>query len=885
MIWEKKDAKGSQGSWLLNGVPSLITHQAAEKFIELIHRERTSGYGFVPLVGAGFSAPSGAPLVWDMKPYLQRCICVALGAEERHMRTWNPRTDQWPPFIDRDRPEPTDWRLMVSTEFDRRRDAARWDPELPIFEEALGAMAEWRTSLLFLSRLVRDQRGEGLTTTDVVSLDASHQEIIDSCLVEVLKDRYPTLGHRMLAACAGLLRLDVLLTTNFDDLLERAFALARNDLKVSEVHLGGELPDWSTVFHNRTLIKMHGNRHSLRADYSLDAPPSEPDMRRFLEYLLSPSGRIQLSPSVASQPGIGDSLDFQNHLLVMGFFANERRIRALIKNAWRHLRNDFTVYWLCYSEGDVENIQQMTLEFLRGLPEAQREKRETENWVGSVILRHTNQGLFFLQLYQTIRMSLPPISSLFPSLARLALPPLASAPGSDPLSREPLGSSESHFVGFARFSRSLKDRLALFQKSDFRHHKPAVVTSKDGVYGVTSICGEVFRDIESDYACLWLDMNDIASTDNLFETLLEAAYVKIGIEHWTPVYMPGKARSRAAEMQRLARSVNKPWVIFLNARETPGANTPPQRASNAAKGLSPNGWMDYDKTHDEDADDQSDTQQEVLELLTELCGANPLGKESRYPAQHTPVPFSPRISVVLMCRQSKAPESAPGLIEGLTEQRLISIGDVIELDTTETKSKDFVDDVVRKTFKWIGDGPSVRKGRFLQTLVLMQRPRLLATIWSDAVSSQDTLHRPVTNTGTDSDIKEGLFNDEHAVWVNELEGLGLVRRKAGGFIWIHSRCREQIRRELTEYKPTDDWNPKMAEPRIHAELAQWYDSVLEASDAPAAVFEIVYHLCRAAESDLALQAQAGQPKAGDAGDIEFAEGKLEAASARICLPG
>src|ERR1700722_1608375 len=94
---------------ILNLEPGPVTHEAAEKFIEALQEERQQGYGFVPFIGAGFSAPSGVPLVRDLQAYLARCICMALGAEGPTMRPWNPRADRWPPFIDRSRPEPTEF--------------------------------------------------------------------------------------------------------------------------------------------------------------------------------------------------------------------------------------------------------------------------------------------------------------------------------------------------------------------------------------------------------------------------------------------------------------------------------------------------------------------------------------------------------------------------------------------------------------------------------------------------------------------------------------------------------------------------------------------------------------------------------------------------------
>jgi hypothetical protein len=45
-------------------------HEHSEEFISDIQKEWHLGYGFVPFVGAGFSAPSGAPLVDELHWYL-----------------------------------------------------------------------------------------------------------------------------------------------------------------------------------------------------------------------------------------------------------------------------------------------------------------------------------------------------------------------------------------------------------------------------------------------------------------------------------------------------------------------------------------------------------------------------------------------------------------------------------------------------------------------------------------------------------------------------------------------------------------------------------------------------------------------------------------------
>ena len=315
-----------------------VTNSAAVEFIEVIRQEQKKGYGFLPWIGAGLSAPSGIPLVAEIKAYLERCIALALGVEGDNSSPWNPRTDAWPPYHDARRVHDKTSYFKVKTEFEIRREKGTWDPELAIFWEAIGAMAEWRTALLFLSRLKREKQGLGMEWPMILALDAPNPEVIDAGLRAIIGHKNPSLGHRMMAALAGLLRLDILITTNFDNLLEAAFERSRNPLTTSPLELVNHFPSAASLAGRRTLIKIHGGERSLRADYSLDAPPTEEDCWRFLQYLTTPDSRRKMLKELSSgiTPG---SLDFRSHLLITGFSAGEKRTRTFIGHAWKYLRN------------------------------------------------------------------------------------------------------------------------------------------------------------------------------------------------------------------------------------------------------------------------------------------------------------------------------------------------------------------------------------------------------------------------------------------------------------------------------------------------------------------------------------------------------------------
>jgi hypothetical protein len=815
-----------------------VSNAAAQRFIDDVERELGQGFGFVPFIGAGLSAPSGVPLVWEIKSYLERCIGLALGVEEPGMRPWNPRTDQWPPFVDRERTASDDWWVKVRDEFERRRGADARDRQVVIFQEALGAMTEWRTALQFLARLVRERQGTALEWKDLVAMDAPDQEVIDACMREVMKGKQPTLGHRMLASLGGLLRLNIILTTNFDDLLERAFVDARNQLTVFEVHLNSNLPSAAALSTQRSLVKLHGHRHSMRADYSLDALPSEADRWRFIEYLLSPVGRRTISDYERREPGTQDNLPFQSHLIVMGCSATERRVRSFIEHAWLHLDSAFKVHWLCHTRRDVENVLAFTRDFgLKNGGEIRSEER-------SRVLRYPHLGLLFLQMYQSIRRGLPYTGMIFPSVSRLAIPTLQAEQGelTDPITQAYVERKQSEILA----------RLAEFRAPGYQFHKLAVVTSTPDARGATSVCAAIYDQLaeRGDY-CLWLDMNDISSSDDLFEQLLDAAYYRLGIENWMPVYVSKDPRKRGEEMRRLAQTKNASWVIFLNARETPGANVIEFDAEYSEK--FPNDWLDQprgefaarrpatgpskapnedsrDKERDDtQSEDPSRCQESFLELLTELCG-----------------PQSPSISVVVLCRQADPKEDAP-VIKGLRKNDMIQ--HPTRLDRTCVA---FAEDITLvKTLELTAGDPA--KQRFLHALCLMQRVRLLSTVWSIAAWFDF------------SDDKKNKFGrNDLLAYIDELEASGLVRRKPGGFIWMHTRARNRLRQLLSKPESRADlqaadrsvtsyfrgWTPDADEPEIHYCLSQWYRHVLSTSNSPAAVFEALYHLCQSARTSL-----------------------------------
>ncbi len=309
---------------------------------DLVSKAR-SGRSLLPLIGAGFSAAAGVPIISHVYTYLLHCLAKV--AEEG----WYPDEKPWPPVADA-----FDAPLTQDGLFERLRAAAgtpghEWLTE-PILNAAVGATHDWREILRFLSRLRPVGRPE---TANIpcpqrfkeLELGTPSGTVADSLFEHLAKGCEPGLAHVMLAYLADSLRIRTILTTNFDRLLERAFEAAAMPLEVFEVQRQSELPKSSRLAggnggSGRALVKMHGDQYSVRADYSLDELPSRADERTFGGYISDPWRRGNVYRDV----------------LVMGVGGKDRRTVTLLASAMSAIAG-FQVYWVCFSETGAAEVR------------------------------------------------------------------------------------------------------------------------------------------------------------------------------------------------------------------------------------------------------------------------------------------------------------------------------------------------------------------------------------------------------------------------------------------------------------------------------------------------------------------------------------------------
>ncbi len=619
-------------------------------------------------------------------------------------------------------------------------------------------------------------------------------DIVDTFFLNVVLGKRPTLGHRMLARLAGPLRINTALTTNFDDLLERALEETDNLFTVFDVHVDTGLPPYRDMQGKNALVKLHGGRYGLRADYSLDRPPTDDDLRHFVSYF---ADRPISADEWYDVRRSGSRFAARRHLLVVGVSAGDERINVMVRAAIESL-SGFQVFWVAYGSEDVRAATRLLERLFEGAA------WQPAGGPRFAVVRHKFQGLLFLQIYQALMSALPASGAIFPSAPRLPVPPeLTHARGDD----ERL----TRFAGLvhrridACFSATVESTPPL---------RTVIVHGARGDYfGAVTAAARVFDgELDRGRQSVWIDLDEVSSCTDLFEVVLHTVARKAGIVDWLPVVLQSEHSDRsgieAAQMREIARITNHPhrqWIVFLNARSGAGANLDRLDGYEEQRRARPNGWLDRHQAELGESDDRTACGEALLAFLKRLCGED-----------------CPNVAVVLLCY------SGPGGLMDMVASELCGMPPPLQL--TERLLEDFhaLEGIAERALDFAQRDPARR--RFLYALCLCNKVRYAALFWSWP------FHVPKGGGDSSSRLRISAATG----WLAELEEQHVIRRKLGGFIWMHCDIRNALRRGLPERH--DDCRQSTAE--IHHGLAEWYRKLLVASDEPLAAFEVVYHRCR-----------------------------------------
>ncbi|QDT24376.1 hypothetical protein [Gimesia chilikensis] len=802
-------------------------------FLDQINNARKEGYGCVPLLGAGLSAPSGIPIITELHGYLQKCIAMAFGInlpgviassnsgteevdiaaiESQRAYRWLPGRDDWPPFVIHkgDGEETANWSMRIKAALDRaiiqeklilkdKLEGKKY-AELKELQEGYGATAEWRSALIFLSRLrIEGNRSYQLT------LREPDLDIVDTFFLHVVSQKKPTLGHYMLALLTGPLRIRTALTTNFDELVELAFDQTFNDFTVFDVHVESGLPSYRDMQGQNSLVKLHGGRYGLRADYSLDQPPTDDDLRHFCSYLADRHITSEAWKDVTrNRKKSQSSIPAARYLLIVGSSISDKRILSMISIAAEVLEG-FKIFWVCGRKKTVPETEAQLAELFSH----STSRTKTPSYA---VINHQYPGLLFLELFQRLTRGLPPRGCIFPSPPRVPVPPEFTLP----IPKNKIHSEKLQEALQKELERSIDNCFSNEHEGELLRF--VLLHGQQGrFFGAISAASEVFaQQIDTRRQAVWIDLDEIRDCNALFEIILHTISRKAGISEWIPVLLDSDssdsrriANAQINEIARLTNNPNRQWLIFLNARSGAGS----VNIDNSK--LSPNGWLDQIEINHTYAEYTANGQA-FWQLLSRVCGHE-----------------CKNVTVILLCYDGPFLELTNRISEfsngndASQHHQLIHIERIIKIENiindvipkSDISHRDFKS-IARKAILW-ADTPG--KKRFLFCLCLVNRMRYASIVWS----------WPFHETQHPTEVWSKMADD----WLDDLENEHVVRRKKGGFVWIHSDVRNYLRYKLIEKNSF----LKKDLPSIHNGLSEWYHRLLASSNDPMTAFEIIYH--------------------------------------------
>lgn len=809
------------------------SEQKVSEFINLLRKDLDEGYRVVPLIGAGFSATAGFPLLVDLHERdLPYWIVRALGLNpwattdsrlhDRRNSVWDPRRGGWPEMASEialhatsphrqlsrsgsanptevppgpySRERAAQVLTLAIESLKAKREAASLRYSV-VWEAREALNRDWRAMIEFLSRLQRrnwnGRRKLGLGTVD--------DSVTDSLFNYFNHRRKPALTHRMLEALAPVWRSHVLITTNFDTLIEQAFHIVGTSLLSFDVPRAIALPDAGLVLAQRSLLKLHGGRFGLRVDESIDRPVDDRDVENFLAYL-------------AGHRLSGESCDDKVAIFVSGLSCRDRRTQSLLWAACERFRN-LRIYWLRFTDR------------LPDFLESQRYDIEIRD------LAHPEHGLLLLQLYQAVTNTIPPSGIIFPGLWQLPAPPVIPSPDTEQLqASSPLGELGRTFEeACERLRHCVKTELAGAQR------RPIILRMGAGDRGGVTVCANLFTDAawhsDTQIRGLWLDLDDVAQPVDVCLRLVMMA-AKMDGEPDPISTLNLHAFDQDANSERIdsffsalglalartyARSGRR-LLVFLNAQEGVGCN------SAFASSLGRGDWVDNDA---------------VLRLLRVLCHLN---NHDHYGVQFVAVireevdkkgANALNMSIdAAVARVDAKEEFGWAFSGGEKDFRAITISNPCSAFDPGEAVRLAID-------SWLplADGKFDRlRAPFLMMLAIFRQARYPAG-----------LVRVLAEYFEEFEGLETMRTDELssvvAKWIGDLEEKRVLRRKPGGFVWLNSVLRKLLAAEVklhwddcVRYEPWED-----AFLRIGSLIARWYGRVLLASSDPLAAVEGAHH--------------------------------------------
>lgn len=712
-----------------------------------------------------------------------------------------------------------------------------------IVETAIRSLYDWRLALHFLARL---RQVDGL----LLLASECDQYVIDSFNIFITRGRKPCLAHQMIAFLVRPLRIRKLLTTNFDSLLEEAFADLDLPLQVFPIERNSRLPDPNSVALHTSLIKLHGSLHETRADHSLDASPDERDKETFLRYLW---------PRDHDHP-----VSVPHHLLVLGTSIPDKRNVELIKYVCDR-EPDFRVYVIAHDRNTLEAIDRAFG------PEYRSHIRFTES---------NSLDLILYELYQLLTHSLPPAGFKFefsqyvppfedeaPDYAEeMVVYRKTGKPDPDGHSEE-VWESRQKFHSVQSFQSALLDQVRAAGEKNQENASSVVIL--DGRSGITRLGAELFYALKKERKeCIWFELEDFSDPAYLLSELFRSISQRLGLYSIENISLEFPASVQACQpgdsgcsdvagdstwiesagwdkgLNRRVQTLIQHfgiypanWCVFFYGRNVAGSCASYEEAVSAWKRSS----ADWRKVHFT----------VLAKIMSELNGAGfrviYLPYDSSKNEGYEKMSFNALVMGMFESEELRRFVDATDGAELVDDAFRCMGADYVRIDLIKKNALGLEKAVNQVWLNFMMDAQCSReidrRKRLIYSATLFRQSRHMSALLSEAVFDSRYRYRRYLKSE-----KPGFASHDHAdeviEWVQRLyqKEFGFFNRKPGGFAWMYHDLRLVVNAMLvSERNTSSNQNLRALRSRIHFWIGEWYLRAFHSSNHVDPLKEAIFH--------------------------------------------
>lgn len=333
----------------------------------------------------------------------------------------------------------------------------------------------------------------GLNWLQLMEMIADNRpHLVDSTFLSLGAMPSPGPAHNFLAHCISLFNVRLVLTTNFDTLIEQTLQREGYDPMRFDIHTSSPPPSHNQVKRQMSIVKLHGSNYGLRADRSINAPLETGHLQTLLEYFED------------------DTL-----LLCLDYGGNDARVMGLIrqlvarsetKSATKKDYNTTVIRVDGMVSGETNAFRQL----------AQSSKAPIHN------LFYPPPGLFLLHLYQYASGNLPLSRRIYPTVIHSPAPH-----GEAPSLGMSMNSPSSGLPPLESEPRRTHDELAhaLRERMDGHesHHKPLRVALVAGAKGsgVSHTLSQVYEHFYTSHQLFWCDFDTVTTLGTVVASLYD----------------------------------------------------------------------------------------------------------------------------------------------------------------------------------------------------------------------------------------------------------------------------------------------------------------------------------------------------------------------------